>query len=166
MQGEDKSGKRLKDKHLRRPPSRRLVRHVLRVRAEAMRLLAAYLLTLSWEEVKVPVSLHMVKIFGEGVQPPSPFKSTTAISEASYDKVEGRAKWNGGIEIGPLQIKYLSSRDRNKVKELLMQYARGHGTARVSELIARASGRRLVKDDASPCPEEEELMWVPLMGHS
>ena len=181
-QGDDNSGKGLKDKDLRRPPSRRLVRHVLRVRAEAMRLLAAYLLTLNREGVKVPASLHMVKIFSGGFQPPSPFEFTTATSEASYDNVEGRgqAGVNGGVEIGPSQegggwrdgrevIKYLSTRDGNKVKELFMRYARGLGTARASGADSEGEWAALSsegEDDASPRPEEEELTWVPPTGCS
>ena len=62
-------------------------------------------------------------------------------------------KWNGGVEIGPSQIKYLSSRDGNKVKELFMRYARGLGTVRVSDLIAKAGGRRLApKERMMPVP--------------
>ena len=133
----DKLGNELKDSRLRRPPSRRLVRHVLRVRAEAMRLLAAYLLSLDRVGVRVPASLHMVKVFGGGVQPPSPPESTVATSESSYDKVEGGVQvdaiaMHGGVEIVPSQegggwrdgrevIKYLCSRDGNKVKELFMR---------------------------------------------
>ena len=177
---------KLKDKRLRRPPSSRLVRHVLRVRAEAMRLLAAYLLSLDREGVKVPASLHMVKIFGGGVQPPSPPESTIAPSEASYDKIEGGDQVevkavHGGVEIGPSQegggwrdgrevIKYLSNRDGNKTKELFTRYSRGLGIARGSGAESEGDWAALSsegEDDAvSPRREEEEITWVPPTGRS
>lgn len=180
----DKPGKELKDKRLRRPPSRRLVRHVLRVRAEAMRLLAAYLLSLDREGLKVPASLHMARIFGGGVQPPSPPESTVAPSEASYDKVEGdehvgAKAVHGGVEIGPSQegggwrdgrevLKYLCNRDGNKIEELFMRYARGPGTARGSGADSEGEWAALSSegedDAASPRPAEEELTWVPPTG--
>jgi glycerol-3-phosphate O-acyltransferase/dihydroxyacetone phosphate acyltransferase len=176
----------LEDRRLRRPPSRRLVRHVLRIRAEAMRLLAAYLLSLDKEGLKVPASLHMVKIFGGGVQPPSPPESTVATSEASYDKVEGGNQVeskavHGGVEIGASQesggwrdgqevIKYLCNRDGNKVKDLFMRYARGLGTARGSGAESEGEWAALSsegEDDAtSPRIEEEEMTWVPPKGRS
>lgn len=174
------------DRRLRRPPSRRLVRHVLRIRAEAMRLLAAYLLSLKREDLKVPASLHMVRTFGGGVQPPSPPGSTVTTSDASYDKVErvAQVKANtvhGGVEIGPSQegggwrdgrevIEYLCNRDGNKVKELFMRYARGHGTARGSGADSEGEWAALSSegedDAASPRPEEEEMTWVPPTGRS
>jgi len=179
----DKPGKELKDRGLRRPPSRRLVRHVLRVRAESMRLLAAYLLSLDQEGVKVPASLHMVNIFGGGVQPPSP---TVATSEATCDKVDGGGQVegkivHGGVEIGPSQegggwrdgrevIKYLCSRDGNKVNELFIRYARGSGTARGSGAESEGEWAALSSegedDAASPRPEEEQMTWVPPTGRS
>lgn len=182
----DRAGKEFKDSRLRRPPSRRLVRHVLRVRAESMRLLAAYLLSLDREGVKVPASLHLVKIFGGGVQPPSPPESTVATSEASYDKVDGGGQVEakvaqGGVEIGPSQegggwrdgrevIKYLCSRDGNKVKELFMRYSRGLGTARDSGADGEGEWAALSSegedDAASPRPEEEQMTWVPPAGRS
>ena len=186
MQGEDKHGNKLKDRPLRRPPSRRLVRHVLRVRAEAMRLLTAYLLSLDREGVKVPASLHMVKIFGGGIQPSSPPESTIANSEASYDKVVGGGQVeakvvHGGVETGPSQegegwrdgrevIKYLRSRDGNKVKEMFMRYSRGLSTVRGSGADSEGEWAALSsegEDDAtSPRPEEEEMTWVPPTGRS
>jgi len=182
----DKLGKELKNRRLRRPPSSRIVRHVLRVRAEAMRLLAAYLLSLDREGLKVPASLHMVKTFGGGVQPPSPPESTAAHSEASYEKVEGgdhvEAKAvPGGVEVGPSQegggwrdgrevLKYLCNRDGNKIEELFMRYARGLGTTRGSGADSEGDWAALSsegEDDAvSPRPEEEEMTWVPPTGRS
>jgi len=182
----DKLGNELKDSRLRRPPSRRLVRHVLRVRAEAMRLLAAYLLSLDREGVKVPASFHMVKVFGGGVQPPSPPESTVATSESSYDKVEGGVQvdaiaMHDGVEIVPSQegggwrdgrevIKYLCSRDGNKVKELFMRYSRGLGTVPGSGADSEGEWAALSSegedDAASPRPEEEEVTWVPPTGRS
>lgn len=185
-QEEGKLGKKLKDRRLRRPPSRRLVRHVLRVRAEAMRLLAAYLLSLDREGLKVPASLHMVRTFGGGVQPPSPAESTVAPSEASYDKVEGGEQVgakavHGSVEVGPSQegggwrdgrevLQYLRKRDGNKIEELFMRYARGFGTARGSGADSEGEWAALSSegedDGASPRPEEEEMTWVPPTGRS
>ena len=184
MYKEDQPEKEIKNRRLRRPPSRRLVRHVLRVRAESMRHLAAYLLSLDREGVRVPASSHMVKIFGGGVQPP---ESTVATSEASYDKVGGGRQMEakgmqGGVEIRPSQegggwrdgrevIKYLCSRDGNKVKELFIRYARGSGTTRGSGADSEGEWAALSSegedDAASPRPEEEEQMtWVPPTGRS
>ena len=184
MYKEDQPEKEIKNRRLRRPPSRRLVRHVLRVRAESMRHLAAYLLSLDREGVRVPASLHMVKIFGGGVQPP---ESTVATSEASYDKVGGGGQMEakgmqGGVEIRPSQegggwrdgrevIKYLCSRDGNKVKELFIRYARGSGTTRGTGADSEGEWAALSSegedDAASPRPEEEEQMtWVPPTGRS
>jgi glycerol-3-phosphate O-acyltransferase/dihydroxyacetone phosphate acyltransferase len=179
---EDKHEK-LKDRRLRRPPSRRLVRHVLRVRAEAMRLLAAYLISLDREGVKVPASLHMVKVFGGGIQTPSPSESTSAISEASYDKVDGGGQGeaksvHGGVEIGPSQegggwrdgrevVRYLGSRDGNKVKELFTRYASGLDTARGNGAESEGEWAALSsegEDDATNPRPEEEMTWVPPTG--
>jgi glycerol-3-phosphate O-acyltransferase/dihydroxyacetone phosphate acyltransferase len=178
-------GKKLKDRRLRRPPSRRLVRHVLRVRAEAMRLLAAYLLSLDREGLKVPASLHMVKIFG-GVSnrlphpnPPSHLQKPVMIKSREGTKwsqsrawrrrdwaLAGRRRMARRAEV----IKYLCSRDGNKVKELFMRYARGLGTARGSGADSEGEWAALSsegEDDAtSPRLEEEEMTWVPPTGRS
>ncbi|KZT63684.1 hypothetical protein DAEQUDRAFT_815496 [Daedalea quercina L-15889] len=66
----------------RRPPSRRLIRHVLRARVEAAKALASLFAQLERgagaEGKRVAASAHLARAYGGGIEPPSPHDLATA----------------------------------------------------------------------------------------
>jgi len=81
----------------RRPPSRRLVRHVLRSRVEAMNALAGFFdqLARAGPEKKVQASPHLARMFGGGIFAPSANNANESIEEAQRN-VEG---WRYAAEV-------------------------------------------------------------------
>lgn len=72
----------------RRPPSRRLVRHVLRSRVEAMNALAGFFdqLARAGPEKRVQASPHLARMFGGGIFTPSDNNICQRIHPGSSEK--------------------------------------------------------------------------------
>lgn len=103
---EGKAGEKTESKHQevmaqnlapRRPPSRRLVRHVLRSRVEAMNALASFFdeLARAGSEKRVKASLHLAERFGGG---------STSVNLS--DEGETIERWRYGVEV----IRFLEKR--------------------------------------------------------
>lgn len=94
-----------KTKKDRRPPSRRLVRHVLRARIEAAKALVSMLVHLEHasEEKRVRASSHLAQAFGGTVDPSV---STLSPSGESVGGVEEPRGWRGAKEV----VKFLRAR--------------------------------------------------------
>ncbi|KXN90629.1 Glycerol-3-phosphate O-acyltransferase 2 [Leucoagaricus sp. SymC.cos] len=87
----------VKARPVRRPPSRKLVRHVLRARAEAVRALAAFFKQLQCEgpEKKVYASAHLARVHGGGT-----------VMHTNMEGIEEEEGWRYGREV----IEFLRSR--------------------------------------------------------
>lgn len=89
----------VKAKPFRRPPSRRLVRHVLRARVEAVRALGAFFEQLSRAggDKKVYASVHLARAYGGGITTHSNDNNgDEEVEEGTEDVVEG---WRYGREV-------------------------------------------------------------------
>lgn len=83
----------VKSRSARRPPSRRLVRHVLRARVEAINALAGFFDHLqqtgaSGSDRKVKASVHLARLHGGTVAPPSQSHGSFTDSEQGYRPVK------------------------------------------------------------------------------
>lgn len=126
----------------RRPPSRRLVRHVLRSRVEAMNSLAGFFdqLARSGPEKRVHASPHLARMFGGGIFTPSDNNANESIQEAQRS-VEG---WRHAAEV----LAFL--RKHGAIIPTLGQGPLEDEWALSSEGEGYATGE-----------EQEEPMWVP-----
>lgn len=80
----------------RRPPSRRLVRHVLRSRVEAVNALAAFFDAISQagSEKKVNASPHLARMYGGGVKASASVSGADGSAQEEQAGVEGwRYAW-------------------------------------------------------------------------
>jgi len=129
----------VKSVSLRRPPSRRLVRHVLRSRVEAMNALAGFFdqLARAGPEKKVQASPHLARMFGGGI---SANNGNESIEEAQQN-VEG---WRYAAEV----LNFL--RNHGAIIPTLGQGPLEDEWALSSEGEGYATGE-----------EQEEPVWVP-----
>ena len=128
----------------RRPPSRRLVRHVLRSRVEAMNALAGFFdqLARAGPEKRVQASPHLARMFGGGIFTPSDNNANESIQEAQRSP-EG---WRYAAEV----LAFL--RKHGAIIPTLGQGPLEDEWALSSEGEGYATGE-----------EQEEPMWVPRM---
>ncbi|PPQ68204.1 hypothetical protein CVT25_015036 [Psilocybe cyanescens] len=128
-----------KTRPTRRPPSRRLVRHVLRSRVEAVNALAGFFdhLTRVGKDRKVNASPHLARMFGGDVVKPSESGADNALPEG----------WRYASEI----VTFLKKRGA-KVPSL------GQGPL-LDEWALSSEGEGYTTGD-----EQEERIWVPSKG--
>ena len=126
----------------RRPPSRRIMRHVLRARAEAVRALAGFFdqLERAGRGKKVHASVHLAKAYGGYVEE----VPTKGEDEVEGDREQELQGWREAIEV----IGFLRARGA-KIPTL------GHGPIE-GEWAALSSDA-----DNTPVEEKEEVQWVP-----
>ncbi|CAG8741544.1 12812_t:CDS:1, partial [Acaulospora colombiana] len=146
----DKSSKRNSNK---RPPTRRLVRHLLRARVEATRQLAAFLRKVDKEGVRVAASGFLVDVYGGGhdsLFTDPPYGAAVVGDETAELYPSG---WRHGREV----IRYL--RDKGAMVNKIM--AAEGGDFVEDEWAALSSDGELSSPEGLKQPkEEQELEWV------
>ncbi|KAI0075672.1 hypothetical protein K474DRAFT_1624234 [Panus rudis PR-1116 ss-1] len=135
-------------KKKRRPPSRRLIRHVLRARGEAVKALASLLEHLERNpDKRIRASSHLVRIFGGELDPPSTSTGTTQATGEGVDAMEEPAGWRNAREV----LSFLRSKGA-KIGSLEDRVA-GQWAAVSSE--GEGEGTELESDS------KDDLIWVP-----
>ncbi|CDO76065.1 hypothetical protein BN946_scf184696.g17 [Trametes cinnabarina] len=135
-------------KQRRRPPTRRLIRHVLRARFEAAKALASLIAQLERapEDKRVYASVHLARAFGGQVEVPEPNKETQE-----------------GVEIIPEPMGWRSARE-------VVSFLRSRG-AKITTLEDRVQGdwAALSSDgesyDSDAFSSKDDLQWVPPSQH-
>lgn len=140
-----------KVKASRRPPTRRLIRHVLRARTEAARQLGAFLKRIDRPGVRVSASEHMVDIFGGGYE---------SLHTQDPSEVEGfPTGWRDGKEV----MKYLKSKGARFERLYLEEDEQGYEWAalqsdtELSPLESPGSGSGSASGNES---KAEDMDWV------
>jgi glycerol-3-phosphate O-acyltransferase / dihydroxyacetone phosphate acyltransferase len=144
---------RLRKKGQKRPPSRRLIRHVLRARAEAANALAAMLahLEASPTDIRVRASSHLALRYGGSVDQPS-----TLLSPSSAAEVNGDGS-------GEMNVVDEPSGWRSAREVVAFLRKRGAKIASLKEDVSGAWAAALSSDnDVSDSDAmAEDVVWVP-----
>lgn len=135
-----------KPRKARRPPSRRLVRHVLRARIEAAKALVALFAYLERSDVRVRASAHLALAHGGFVDGDASRSASVASASEGVGEVEEPRGWRNAKEV----ITYLRERGA-KVGQLKDRVA-GEWAAVSSD----GEGEGTDLDSGA-----EDLVWVP-----
>ncbi|GJE90098.1 glycerol-3-phosphate-acyltransferase [Phanerochaete sordida] len=138
-----------KAKKTRRPPSRRIVRHVLRARIEAAKALAALFAQLERSpDKRVRASTHLARMHGGTVDPTPQSSTTNLAAEGVESVVEGEPRgW----------------RDAHEVVQFLRE--RGAKIAQLRDRVAGEWAAALSSENEGETTDidsgVEDLVWVP-----
>ena len=150
----------------KRPPSRRLVRHVLRARIDAAKSLSTLFeqLELAPEGKRVRASSHLARAHGGEVDPPSLSASAT-LSPYGFDTPNGSATNLGeGLTATPEGVYAEEPCGWRSAREVVA-FLRKRG-AKIAELDVRVAGEWAALSSEGEGTESdsgaaEELVWVP-----
>ena len=138
----------------KRPPSRKLVRHLLRARAEAVRRLASFIRRIDKDDVRVSASGFMAKAYGGGLD--SLFAHGGGEIETVSGGVEAELNptgWRNGKEV----VAYLKSKGA-MVGKLLREGESGEQPYQWD--VLSSDGELSSPGSAGVSIKQEEMEWV------
>ncbi|CCA73592.1 related to glycerol-3-phosphate-acyltransferase-Laccaria bicolor [Serendipita indica DSM 11827] len=138
----------------KRPPSRKLIRHLLRARAEAVRRLAAFIRRIDKDDVRVAASGFMAKTYGGGLD------SLFTVGGGDIETVSGGVEaelnptgWRNGKEV----VAYLKSKGA-MVGKLLREGESGEQPYQWD--VLSSEGELSSPGSAGVSIKQEEMEWV------